>query len=237
MTRFTESYTIRDIVSEGWVRGEWFDMVRVHLNSCAVAFVVTCAAILAGVIISPVNSLAPFFIFSLAACYVVLMGFINMPRPFSLIGFLGRGRSNSAGNGLSNAGKGAILPLPSLLFVLRHWFVALRTQYGNSHTVITDAFGIGFLVGLKAFTTDKARLTNAASIGVPSGGTGYAITRGRFIELCDFRERFTAIGTGRKVGLIAGWANPVIPCVITAYGTSVLHVSNIPQITKGCKND
>jgi hypothetical protein len=223
MTRWTKSYAIRDIVSKVWIRCEWLDVVRVQFNSSTVAFVVFCAAVLAGVIISLEYRLTPLDVLGFSACYVVLVGFVDMPCPFSFIGFLGRGRSNGGRNSFSTTNERAILPLPSLLFVLGLWFAAVLAGRGYLHAVVANAFSVSLLVALKAFMTNKARLTNSTGRRSASGVARMAITRSWFIELGDLRTRFAAIFAGRKVGLIAGWADSIISRVVSTYSTSVLH--------------
>lgn len=223
MTIFTQSYPVRNIVPECWIFSKRFDVVRVHLNSLSVAFVVACAAILASVIISPVNRFAPFFIFGFIACQSVLVGFVNMTSPLSFIGFFGGGRSGKGRERFDVTRERAVLPLPAFLFVLKHWLVALWTRYCNFHAPIAYAFCIGFLVTLESVTARKARFADAPSVGIVSSCASSTSAAGWFAELADLCGRFSAIRAWRKVGLITRWAYSVIARVVVAYRTSVLH--------------
>lgn len=221
MTRLAESYTIRDIVSEFGIRGKWLNVVRVQLNSFAFAFVVMSAAILTGVIISPVNSLTPFFVFNFAACYVVLMGLINMSLEMLLS--ICYSHFPSWKMVFEITGQGAILSLSSLLLVFRHWIAALWAKYSYLHAHITDAFSIGFLIALKSITASKACFTNAAGWSRPSGSARATVSSGRFVELRYMRTWVAAIFAWRKTRLIAYLAQAVVASVVTAYSASILH--------------
>lgn len=221
MTRFTQSYTIRDFVPQIWIRGERLDVVRVQFNGCPIAFMVMCATVLTGVIVSPVNSLAPLFVFWLFARYFILMGFIYMT--LILIFTSQNPRRFSDRVAFHTTREGAVFSFSALLLVFRHQISAIQAWGSYLHAVIADTFRIGLLLGLETITTDKARLTNAACVGVSSGRTGYTVSRRWFIEFGDCREWFAAIGAWRKIGLIAGWADSIIARVISAYSTSILH--------------
>ena len=225
MTRLTESYTVRGFISKFGICGEWLDVVRMQFDRLAVSFMVICAAVLTGVIISLEYGLAPLSILALAACYIVLMGFVNMTCPLCFVGFLGGDRSDLSRNGQSCTGKRMVLSLPSLLFVLGHVYAAILARFSYFHAVITDAFYVSFLFRLETFMTDNASLTNAASMGVSSGCTGHAAPRGWLVEFGYLWTRFATIGAWLKVGLVAGWADSIISRIVSTYSTSVLHNS------------
>ena len=232
MTRFTQSNPVGNFITEFYKRCKWLDVVRMNFNSSAIAFVVVCSAILAGVIVSLVNSRPPFFVFSLTACYIVLMGFINMPRPFCFIGFLCRDRSNRKGHSFGTTYQRTVFSFPAFFFIFRHGLMAIKTIRLYIHTIIADAFYFYFYpIRRESFFTNQTSSTDEMSVSVEMGSTSPTSGHGLFALFGNTWCCFATVGAWLKSLFVTRLTNPIIPSVVFTYLTSIFHVSILPQVT------
>jgi len=230
MTPLTQSYAIRNIISKFWICCKRLDMVRVYLNSFAVAFVVMCAAILAGVIISQIYSLAPFIVFWMSPGKFVLMALWWIGFSFCLIGSYRKSRANFKSNGSERARQRTELSFSAFLFVFRHWLIALRTWCRYLHTLIAYAFSIGFLFALKTNTANKTGFSNTMSVSVEMRSTSPASLYRFFSKQGNAWCLLSTIRAWTKSRLVTRSAYSIITSVIPAYLTSVFHISILPQV-------
>lgn len=231
MTRFAESYTIRHNVSKFWICSKWFDVVRVYLNSFAVAFVIMCATILACVIVSSVNSLAPLNVFVIETSEFVLMALWWFVFSLCFIGSYSASRTHFKRNGCKGAGERTEFSFSALLFVFRHRLITLRAKCGYLHAGVANAFRVGFFSALKSSTTNKAGFPDSMCISVEMRGTRSASLDRFFSEQSNTWGLFPAIRTWAESLFVTRLTYPIITRIVSAYLTSVFHVSTLPQVT------
>ena len=203
-----------------------FDVVRVQFNG--VTITAASAALLAGVVVALKDDLAPFGVFALAACDVVLMALVYVPRPSGALRFLGLFGSVRVGN--LGATIRAHLADHTSLAVFGHRLTADRTRHGYRHAL--SAHLVGFTEVMRSLSAYLASYTDTACICFQSSSTRYAggIFDGLTVDV-QCRHWFTTLAARRKSGTIARFAKSIFPAVCFALDTSVLcHVAIIPQL-------
>lgn len=202
--------------------------MRMKLNGFSVALMIICATLLAGIVVTCINCLAPFFIFGFSTCDVILMGLVNMVFVLCFLCALGLFVCHRMGK--FDTSHRTILSFSALLFVLRHWFTTARAARFYFHAIVANAFDISRFFTLESLPAHKARFTYATSWGIYSGRASsarFAIQSSKFSYL---RRRCSAFCAWRKIGGVASGANSISPCIVVAYLASVFHVANIPQV-------
>lgn len=203
-----------------------FYVVRVQLDSVTVA--VTCAALLAGVVVAFKNELTPYLVFALIACYSILMALVGVSRPSGFYGFFELFRRG----GISNLGAtvGANLAQPTALAVFRHWFAADGARNHDTHALSAHLVSLAKIVG--ALAAYLAFYADAPSICLGASGAGNAGCV--FDRLAQGRNRrgwLAALSTRSKGGAVAIITNAVVSAVYSALDASVLcHTAIIPQL-------
>jgi hypothetical protein len=212
---------VADVIPKLNVFRKGFNVVRVK---CAAP----CAALLAGIVIPFKHFLSPISKFLSASRYFVLMGAINwMIGNFSFRYFRAVFWRVFM---FCRAGLTTKVPFSSLYLKLQHGLSTARARYLYLQTGITNSLSVCFFITLKAITTDKAGFTNAPIMGGASGCAWTTHLTRRFPEFTEVWGRLSANDTGRKISLIAGWANTVIASVFFTKFTSIFHKSNLPEV-------
>lgn len=226
MARLAKRNPVRWLVSQFWIRGERLDVVRVQFDGVTVSAMLP--AVLACIVVALKNGATPELIFYLSACYVVLMGLVNMILPacclsafetFTRIRVCNLGASCRAG-----------FSEPAAFAVFRHRFGAHWTRYGYQHAFsahlvkhikvvrslsahlagYSDASGIGL-------QPNCARHASGILDGLPQSGYGWG--------------RFAAFATRSKSGAVARITNAIVSAIHFALDAPILcHIAIIPQL-------
>lgn len=232
MTRFTQSYTVGYFISKFYKRCKRLDVVRMNFNSTAVAFVVMCAAILTGVIVSLVNSRPPLIIFWVSSSQFILMTLWWVIYSLGYVCFGGCDRSNGRGYGFSTTHQRTIFSFPAFFFIFRHGLMAIKTIGFYLHTAITHAFYFClYSIRREATFANETSCANEMSISVEMRSTSPASIYGLLPLFGNAWCWFAAVGTWLKSLFVTRLTNPIIPSVVFTYLTSIFHVSILPQVT------
>lgn len=205
---------------------ERLDVVRMQFDGVTIAAM--GAALLAGVVIALKYDLAPFGVFAFAACYVVLVAFVDMASPFSLL----RPFSLFVRGGVGDFGAtvGAHFTQHTALAVFGHRFVADRAQNFDAHAFGTHL--VRFAKVVRAFAADLAGNADTARFCLEAGSARHA--SGVFDWLaqgCDRRGWLAALSARNKGGAVAIATNAVVSAVYFAFDAFVLcHTAIIPQL-------
>lgn len=226
MTRLAKRNAVGCFVSQFWIRGKRLDVMRVQFDGMAIS--AAQAAMLAGVVVTLKNGATPELVFYLVAGYAVLVGFVNMPRPFGYLRFLclfSCGRICQLCAALR-----ADFPEPAALAVFRHRFGAYWTRHGYRHALSAHLVSLGKVV--RALSAHFAGYADASGIRLQSGG---ARNTSRILDRLPQRGNswrwFTALAAWSKSGMVARITDTIVSAVRPAFDAPVLcHASIIPQL-------
>lgn len=226
MARLAKCNPVGRLVSQFWMRGEMLDMVRVQFDSMAASAVQS--ATLAGVVISLKNCTTPKLVFHFAACYVVLVGLVNMILPacrLSALETFARIRVCNLGASLR-----ANFPEPAALAILWHrllthgaWNRLFHTL--SAHLIKCVKVMCSFLANLAGYAdtpgiglqSSCARYASGILDGSPQGGYGW---RG-----------LTALAARSESGAVARITNAIVSAIHLALDAPILcHIAIIPQL-------
>lgn len=222
----TKGYSIRDSVPKFGMGSERLDVVRVKSDGLSVS--AALAAILACVIVSVINGLAPAFVFVRSAGDSVLVRLVYVAFP---PGFLSALRLFTCSRmSKFRTTSRAELACTATFYKLRHRLFAYRA--GGRYVLAIGAKLIKGINVLAALPAHLARLSDAACARLVSSGTGQAgRVFGGLSHDGDGGCHLSAGGTRLNVGLVAGWANAVLPAICLTVNTSVFsHDAIISQL-------
>jgi hypothetical protein len=218
-------HAVRDFIAEVGVRGKGLDMVRVQDNRVTIPTML--AAVLAGVVITFVYSLAPITVFNPVAGDVVLMRLVDVVSEAGALAAL----CLFAVVGVSQfvTALRAVLSQPSPLAVLGHRLLALWARHLDRKAVRADLI---FLVDiLTPFFANLTALPYAAGICSQSSGAGHAGGAHRRLALFGQSGRgYSTLGAGLEAGTVARIANSVFARIAAADLTAILHTHTLSHI-------
>lgn len=226
MTLRTKSFPVRNLVSQLWICGKWFNVMRMQIYCLTIATMST--TILTGKIISFKNRISPFGIFSTHAGQLIGMRFRNVSCSAGLLSLIGLFRCSWMQD-FSTSIRTCYSQFSSLA-IFRHYRITNWTPRLEFLTIRTHLVRYLGLIGLLiADSTSYSRPTKISSSRRSARNTSIALCHP---SSSGYRRcGFSADSTRLAMSIVA-FPTYTIVGFCTAYFTTPFQLSHTSNLAK-----